>query len=164
MIAVLVNPTSPSLTLATAKDAEAARHALGRQIQILNASTGDEIDAAFGTLAQLRAGALLIGPDAFFASRSVHLAILAARYGIPATFNAREFPAAGGLMSYGASLPDAYRQTGVYSGKVLKGAKPADLPILQPTKFTLVINLRTAKALGLNLPDKLLALADEVIE
>jgi putative tryptophan/tyrosine transport system substrate-binding protein len=164
MIAVLVNPTSPSLSLSTAKEAEAAQRALGRHIQILNASTGDEIDAAFATLAQLRAGALLIGPDAFFASRSVHLAMLAARYGIPASFNAREFPAAGGLMSYGASITDAYRQTGVYTGKVLNGAKPADLPILQPTKFKLVINLRTAKALGLNLPDKLLALADEVIE
>jgi putative tryptophan/tyrosine transport system substrate-binding protein len=164
MIAVLVNPTSPSLSLSTAKEAEAARRALGRQIQILNASTADEIDVAFATLAQLRAGALLISPDSFFASRSVHLAMLAARCGIPATYNAREFPAAGGLMSYGASITDAYRQTGVYTGKVLKGAKPADLPILQPTKFTLVINLRTAKALALNLPDKLLALADEVIE
>jgi putative ABC transport system substrate-binding protein len=164
MIAVLVNPTSPSLSLSTAKEAEAARRALGWQIQILNASTADEIDAAFATLAQLRAGALLIGPDAFFASRSVHLAMLAARYGIPATFNAQEFPAAGGLMSYGASITDAYRQTGLYTGKILKGAKPADLPVLQPTKFKLVINLRTAKALGLNVPDKLLALADEVIE
>jgi putative tryptophan/tyrosine transport system substrate-binding protein len=164
MIAVLVNPTSPSLSLSTAKEAEAARRGLGRQIQILNASTADEIDVAFATLAQLRAGALLISPDSFFASRSVHLAMLAARYGIPATYNAREFPAAGGLMSYGASITNAYRQTGVYTGMVLKGAKPADLPILQPTKFTLVINLRTAKALALNLPDKLLALADEVIE
>ena len=162
--AVLLNPTSPSLSLSIARDAEAARRALGRQIQILNASTGDEIDAAFATLAKLRAGALLIGGDAFFTSRSVHLAMLAARYGIPAIYNAPEFPAAGGLMSYGASITDAYRQTGIYTGKVLKGAKPADLPILQPTKFKLVINLRTAKALGLNLPDKLLALADEVIE
>jgi putative tryptophan/tyrosine transport system substrate-binding protein len=164
MIAVLLNPTSPSLSLSIARDAEAAQRALGRQIQILNASTGDEIDAAFATLAKLRAGALLIGGDAFFTSRSVHLAMLAARYGIPAIYNAPEFPAAGGLMSYGASITDAYRQTGIYTGKVLKGAKPADLPILQPTKFKLVINLRTAKALGLNLPDKLLALADEVIE
>jgi ABC-type uncharacterized transport system substrate-binding protein len=164
MIAVLINPTSPSLSLSTAKEAEAARRALGRQIQIVNASTGDEIDAAFATLAKLRAGGLLIAGDAFFTSRSVHLAMLAARYGIPASYNAPEFPAAGGLMSYGASITDAYRQTGVYTGKILKGAKPADLPILQPTKFKLVINLRTAKALGLNLPDKLLALADEVIE
>jgi putative tryptophan/tyrosine transport system substrate-binding protein len=164
MIAVLLNPTSPSLSLSIARDAEAAGRALGWQIQILNASTGDEIDAAFATLAKLRAGALLIGGDAFFTSRSVHLAMLAARYGIPAIYNAPEFPAAGGLMSYGASITDAYRQTGIYTGKVLKGAKPADLPILQPTKFKLVINLRTAKALGLNLPDKLLALADEVIE
>jgi putative tryptophan/tyrosine transport system substrate-binding protein len=164
MIAVLLNPTSPSLSLSIARDAEAAQRALGRQIQILNASTGDDIDAAFATLAKLRAGALLIGGDAFFTSRSVHLAMLAARYGIPAIYNAPEFPAAGGLMSYGASITDAYRQTGIYTGKVLKGAKPADLPILQPTKFKLVINLRTAKALGLNLPDKLLALADEVIE
>jgi putative tryptophan/tyrosine transport system substrate-binding protein len=164
MIAVLINPTSPSLSLSTAKEAEAARRALGRHIQIVNASTGDEIDAAFATLANLRAGGLLIAGDAFFTSRSVHLAMLAARYGIPASYNAPEFPAAGGLMSYGASITDAYRQTGVYTGKILKGAKPADLPILQPTKFKLVINLRTAKALGLNLPDKLLALADEVIE
>jgi putative tryptophan/tyrosine transport system substrate-binding protein len=164
MIAVLINPTSPSLSLSTAKEAEAARRALGRQIQIVNASTGDEIDAAFATLAKLRAGGLLIAGDAFFTSRSVHLAMLAARYGIPASYNAPEFPAAGGLMSYGASITDAYRQTGVYTGKILKGANPADLPILQPTKFKLVINLRTAKALGLNLPDKLLALADEVIE
>jgi putative ABC transport system substrate-binding protein len=124
-IAVLVNPTSPSLSLSIVKDAEAARRALGRQIQILNASTGDEIDAAFATLAQLRAGALLIGGDAFFTSRSVHLAMLSARYGIPAIYGAREFPAAGGLMSYGASITDAYCQTGVYTGKVLNGAKPA---------------------------------------
>jgi putative ABC transport system substrate-binding protein len=164
MIAVLVNPTNPSLALSTAKDAEAAGRALGRQIQILNASTADEIDAAFATLAQLRAGALLIGSDAFFNSRRVHLAMLAARYRVPALLNAREFPAAGGLMSYGASITDAYRQTGVYTGKVLKGARPADLPVLQPTKFELVINIRTAKALGLDIPPTLLATADEVIE
>src|SRR5262245_48401866 len=164
MITVLVNPTNPSLALSTAKDAEAAGRALGRQIQILNASTADEIDAAFATLAQLRAGALLIGSDAFFNSRRVHLAMLAARYRVPALLNAREFPTAGGLMSYGASITDAYRQTGVYTGKVLKGARPADLPVLQPTKFELVINVRTAKALGLEVPPTLLARADEVIE
>jgi ABC-type uncharacterized transport system substrate-binding protein len=164
VIAALVNPTTPNLAESIAKDMQAAGRALGRQIHILNASTGDEIDAAFATLAQLRADALVIGGDPLFTSRRVHLAMLAARYGVPAIYNAPEFPGAGGLMSYGASLIDAYRQTGVYAGKVLKGAKPADLPVLQPTKFQLVINLRTAKALGLEVPPMLLARADEVIE
>jgi ABC-type uncharacterized transport system substrate-binding protein len=164
VIAALVNPTTPNLAESIAKDMQAAGRALGRQMHILNASTGDEIDAAFATLAQLRAGALVIGGDPLFTSRRVHLAMLAARYGVPAIYNAPEFPWAGGLMSYGASLIDAYRQTGVYAGKVLKGAKPADLPVLQPTKFQLVINLRTAKALGLDVPPMLLARADEVIE
>ena len=164
VIAVLVNPTTPNLAESIANDMQAAGRALGQQIQILNASTGDEIDAAFATLAQLRARALVIGGDPLFTSRRVHLAMLAARYGVPAIYNAPEFPRAGGLMSYGASLTDAYRQTGVYTGKVLKGAKPADLPVLQPTKFELVINLRTAKSLGLQIPPSLLATADEVIE
>jgi putative tryptophan/tyrosine transport system substrate-binding protein len=164
VIAVLVNPTSPSLALSITKDAQAAAGALGQQIRILNASTEDDIDAAFATLAELRAGALLIGGDALFFSRRVQLAILAARHGVPAIYNTPEFPAAGGLMSYGTSLTDAYRQTGVYTGKILSGARPADLPVLQPSKFKLVINLRTAKALGLQIPDKLLALADEVID
>jgi putative tryptophan/tyrosine transport system substrate-binding protein len=164
LIAVLVNSTSPDLAASTTKGAQAAGPALGQQIQILNAGTEDEIDAAFATLARLRAGALLISGDAFFTSRRIQLAILAARHGVPAIYNAREFPAAGGLMSYGASLVDAYRQTGIYTGKILNGAKPADLPVLQPPKFELVINLRTAKALGLTIPDKLLATADEVIE
>ena len=148
----------------TTKDMQAAGRALGQQIRILNASTADEIDAAFATLAQQRAGELLIGGDAFFTSRRVQLAILAARYGLPAIYNTREFPAAGGLMSYGGSLSDAYRQTGVYIGKILRGAKPADLPVWQPTKVELVINLRTAKTLGLDVPPSLLARADEVIE
>jgi putative tryptophan/tyrosine transport system substrate-binding protein len=162
--AVLVNPTTQNLAESIAKDMQAAGRALGQQIHILNASTGDEIDAAIATLSQLRAGALVIGGDPLFTSRRVQLAILAARYGTPAIYSAREFPAAGGLMSYGANLTDTYRQTGVYTGKVLKGAKPADLPVLQPAKFELVINLRTAKVLGVNVPGKLLALADEVIE
>jgi putative tryptophan/tyrosine transport system substrate-binding protein len=163
-IALLVNPTSPSLAVSITKDVQSAGRALGQQIHILNASTEDEIDAAFATLAQLRTGALLIGGDAFFTSRRVQLAILAARYGAPAIYNAREFPAAGGLMSYGSSLTDAYRQTGIYTGRILKGASPADLPVLQPTKFELIINLRTAKALGIEVPATLLARADEVIE
>ena len=164
VIAVLVNSTSPDLAASTTKGAQAAGHALGQQIRILNASTADEIDAAFATLAKQRAGALLIGGDSFFTSRRVQLAMLAARHGVPAIYNAREFPSAGGLMSYGASLTDAYRQTGIYTGKILNGAKPADLPIQQPTKFELVVNLRTAKALGLDVPPTLLARADEVIE
>jgi putative tryptophan/tyrosine transport system substrate-binding protein len=164
VIAVLVNPTTPNLAESIANDMQAAGRALGLQIQTLNASTGDEIDAAFATLAQLRARALVIGGDPLFTSRRVHLAMLAARHGVPAIYNAPEFPRAGGLMSYGASLTDAYRQTGVYTGKVLKGAKPADLPVLQPTKFELVINLRTAKALGLKVPTTLQVAADEVIE
>jgi putative ABC transport system substrate-binding protein len=164
VIAVLVNPTSPNLAASTTKDMQAAARVLGQAVHVLNASTEDEIDAAFATLAQLRAGALLIGGDAFFTSRRVQLAILAARHGVPAIYNTREFPAAGGLMSYGASLSDAYRQTGIYIGKILKGAKPADLPVWQPTKVALVINVRTAKALGLTVPATLLAIADEVIE
>jgi putative tryptophan/tyrosine transport system substrate-binding protein len=164
VIAVLVNPSSPNLAGSTTKDMQAAGRVLGQQIRILNASTEDEIDAAFATLAQLRAGALSIGGDAFFTSRRVQLAILAARYGVPAIYSTRQFPAAGGLMSYGGSLTDAYRQTGVYIGKILRGSKPADLPVWQPTKVELVINVRTSKALGLVVPATLLAIADEVIE
>jgi putative ABC transport system substrate-binding protein len=164
LIAVLVNPTSPNLAASTTKDTESAGRALKQQIRIFNASTADEIDTALAALAQQRAGALLIGGDAFFTSRRVQLAILAARYGLPAIYNTRDFPAAGGLMSYGGSLSDAYRQTGVYIGKILRGAKPADLPVWQPTKVELVINLRTAKTLGLTVPPTVLARADEVIE
>jgi putative ABC transport system substrate-binding protein len=164
LIAVLVNPTSPNLAASTTKDTESAGRALKQQIRIFNASTADEIDTALAALAQQRAGALLIGGDAFFTSRRVQLAILAARYGLPAIYNTRDFPAAGGLMSYGGSLSDAYRQTGVYIGKILRGAKPADLPVWQPTKVELVINLRTAKTLGLTVPPTVLARVDEVIE
>src|SRR5262245_21102656 len=164
VIGVLVNPTSPSLAESTARDAQAAGRALGKQIHILNASTEDQIDAAFATLARGRTDALLIGGDAFFVSRRAQLITMATRNGLPTIYNAREVPAAGGLMSYGASLVDAYRQTGVYTGKILKGAKPAELPVMQPTKFVLVINLTTAKAFGLKIPPSLLARADEVIE
>jgi ABC-type uncharacterized transport system substrate-binding protein len=164
LIAVLVNPTSPNLAASTTKDTESAGGALKQQIRVFNASTADEIDTALAALAQQRAGELLIGGDAFFTSRRVQLAILAARYGLPAIYNTRDFPAAGGLMSYGGSLSDAYRQTGVYIGKILRGAKPADLPVWQPTKVELVINLRTAKTLGLTVPPTVLARVDEVIE
>jgi putative ABC transport system substrate-binding protein len=163
VIGVLVNPTS-SLAESTARDAQGAGRALGKQIHILNASTEDQIDAAFASLARVRADALFIGGDAFFTSRRAQLVTMATRQGLPTIYNARESPTAGGLMSYGASLVDAYRQTGVYTGKILKGAKPAELPVMQPTKFELVINLTTAKAFGLKIPPTLLARADEVIE
>jgi putative ABC transport system substrate-binding protein len=164
VIGVLVNPTSSSLAESTARDAQAAGRALGKQIHILNATTEDQIDAAFASLARMRSDALLISGDPFFTSRRTQLATMATRQGIPTIYNAREFPAAGGLMSYGASVVDAYRQTGVYTGKVLRGAKPADLPVMLPTKFELVINLTTAKAFGLKIPPTVLARADEVIE
>jgi putative ABC transport system substrate-binding protein len=161
---VLVNPTSPNLTQSTVRDAQAAGRSLGTQINILNASTKDQIDTAFASFARERPDALLIGGDAFFFSRRLQLATLATRHGLPTLYNAREFPAAGGLMSYGADLVEAYRLTGVYAGKILKGAKPAELPVVQPAKFELVINLTTAKALGLTIPPMLLARATEVIE
>jgi putative tryptophan/tyrosine transport system substrate-binding protein len=164
LIAVLVNPTSPNLARSTTKAMQAAGRALGQQILVLNASTEGEIDAAFAALVQLRASALAVGGDAFLNSRREQLVALAARHGVPAVYPWPEYVTAGGLMSYGPSLIDAYRQAGVYVGRVLKGAKPANLPVLQPTKFKLVINLKTAEALGLTIPPKLLALAEEVIE
>ena len=138
---------------------------MGLQIQVLNASTSREIDAAFATLARERPDALFVGSDPFFTSRRVQLVNLAARHAVPAIyFRSREFAEVGGLMSYGANLTDAYRQVGVYAGRILKGAKPADLPVVQSIKFELVINPQTARMLGLTVPPSLLASADEVIE
>ena len=140
------------------------RNTLGLQIQIFNAGTGREINAAFATLARERSDALFVGPDPFFVARRVQLATLAARHAIPTSFSVREFAEAGGLMSYGTNIVDAYRHAGVYTGRVLKGAKPADLPVVQSSKFELVINAQTALMLGLTVPTSLLASADEVIE
>ena len=149
-IAVLVNPANAPTAEATLRDIPEAARAIGLQIQVLNASTSREIEAAFATLVRDRADALFVGPDGFFTSRRVQFATLAARHGIPATYASREFVEAGGLMSYGTDLLDMYRQVGVYAGQILKGAKPADLPVVQSTKFEFVINLQTARALGLD--------------
>ena len=166
VVAVLVNPTSPNRAESDAKHMQAAGRALGQAVHILNASTEGEIDAAFASSAQLRAGALTVTGDPFFQSRRNQIVALAVRQAVPLIYggSGRDLVAAGGLMSYGSSLTDAYRQTGIYTGKILNGAKPADLPVLQPTKFELVINLKTAKALGLKVPLTLQVAADEVIE
>ena len=163
-IAVLINPANASTAEATLRDMPEAARSIGLQIVVLNASTGREIEAAFATLVRDRADALFVGADAFFNSRRVQLANMAARHAIPTAFAVREYVDAGGLMSYGTSLADMYRHVGAYSGRILKGARPADLPVLQSTKFELVINLQTARMLGLDVPPMLLARADEVIE
>jgi putative ABC transport system substrate-binding protein len=163
-VAVLVNPTNATDTETTLRDVAAAARAIGLQIQLLNASTSREIEAAFAALVHERADALYVGPDGFFNSRRVQLATMAARHMVPATYAGRDYAEAGGLMSYGANVTDAWRQVGVYSGRILKGAKPADLPVVQASKFELVINLPTARALGLEIPPTLLARSDEVIE
>jgi putative ABC transport system substrate-binding protein len=162
-IAVLVDAKWP-LTEPFVSEVQAAASAMGQQIEVLYVSSGGEIESAFTTLIQHGAGALHVGVGAFLAAQRERIATLAARHRIPAVYVLREWVDAGGLMSYGASIPDAYRQAGIYAGRILKGEKPADLPVLLPTKFELVINVKTAKALGLEIPDKLLALADEVIE
>ena len=151
-IAVLVNPANAPTAEATLRDIPEAARALGLQIQVLNASTSREIEAAFATLVRDRADALFVAPDGFFSSRRVQFATLAARHGIPAAYSLREFVEVGGLMSYGTDILDCYRQVGVYTGQILKGAKPADLPVVQSTKFEFVINLQTARALGLEVP------------
>jgi putative ABC transport system substrate-binding protein len=163
IIGLLVNPKDPRAETQS-RDMQEAAHALGLQIRILNASTEGEIDTAFASLVQLRAGALIIGTGDFFNARREQLAALAARHRVPAIYQYRLFVAAGGLMSYGASLTEAYRLAGIYTGRVLKGEKPADLPVARPTKFELVINLKTANALGLSISPGVLAIADEVVE
>jgi putative tryptophan/tyrosine transport system substrate-binding protein len=163
-VALLVNPTNTPSAEPTLRDVPEAARAIGLQIQILNASTSQDIEAAFATIAMDRADALFVAPDGFFNARRVQFATLATRHGIPAAYPSREYVEIGGLMSYGTDLLDMYRQVGVYTGRVLKGAHPADLPIVQSTKFEFVINVQTARALGLTVPDKLLVAADEVIE
>jgi putative ABC transport system substrate-binding protein len=163
IIGLLVNPTDPRAETQTRAMQEAA-HSLGLQISVLNASTEGEIKTAFASLRPLRAGALLVGTSEFFRSKPEQLTALAARQRIPAIYQYREYAAAGGLISYGTSLTAAYRLAGTYTGRVLKGDKPADMPVLQPTKFELLINLKTANALGLTIPPGVLAIADEVIE
>ena len=159
----LVNPDVP-FTDAVVKDLQASGASLGLPVEILHARTGREIDAAFATLVQKPDIALLVGPGVFFFQRRAQIVTLAARHALPAIYGAREFSDIGGLISYGPNIVDACQRAGVYAGRILKGEKPADLPVQQPTKFELVVNLNTAKALGLTVPDKLLALADEVIE
>jgi putative ABC transport system substrate-binding protein len=161
---VLVNPANATTAEATLRDAEAAARVMGLEIQVLNASTSREINATFAGLGRARPDALFVGGDGFFVSRRVQLVNLASRHVVPAIYDARQFPEVGGLMSYGSSIEDAWRQVGVYAGRVLKGTKPADLPVVQSSKFELVINAETARMLDLTIPPTLLSVADEVIE
>ena len=162
LIAMLVNPTNPAD--ANVRDEQTAAHAIGQQILMLSATTEHDLETAFATLVQQRANAVSVSADAAFTARRDQIVALAARYRIPAIYPWREYTEAGGLVSYGTNLTDAYHQVGVYVGRILKGEKPADLPVIQPTKFELVINLKTAKALGLTVPQTLQVAADEVIE
>jgi putative tryptophan/tyrosine transport system substrate-binding protein len=162
-VAVLVNPANPA-TETTLRDVEPAARAMGLQLQVLKAGTSREIDAAFATFVRGRPEALFVGGDSFFVSRRFQLVNLASRHAVPATFSNRDFAEVGGLISYGANPADALRQVGVYAGRILKGAKPADLPVVQSTKLELVINAQTARTIGLTVPPSLLAIADEVIE
>jgi len=163
-VSVLVNPATAANAETTLRDVEPAARTMGLQIQVLNASTSREINAVFATFGRERPDALFVGGDPLFDSRRVQIVQLAARHTVPATYSGRQYPEIGGLMSYGANLADAWRQVGVYTGRILKGARPADLPVVQSSKFELVINAETTRMLGLTVPDKLLALADEVIE
>jgi putative ABC transport system substrate-binding protein len=163
-IALLVNPASPVVAESTSRELQAAARTLGVELHVLHASTERDFDPAFATMIQRRAGALVIGPDPSFVSRSEQLAALTVRHALPAICQSRAFAAAGGLMSYGGSLNDAYHLAGVYTGRVLRGEKPADLPVEQATRVELIINLKAAKTIGIAVPRALIALADEVIE
>jgi putative ABC transport system substrate-binding protein len=163
-IGVLINRTDVNRETGGITEMQKAAAAIGRQIELLTASTNSEIDAAFASLVQKRAEALFVSPSSLFNSRRVQLVTLAAHHRLPASYYNREFTDAGGLMSYGPNITDQYRQAGIYTGRVLKGEKPFDLPVMQPTKFELVLNLQTARILGLTVPPGLLAIADEVIE
>jgi putative ABC transport system substrate-binding protein len=163
-VAILINPANALVTKTTVQDVQKAAPTMGLQIQILSATTAGEINTAFATLARERPDALFVAPDTFFTSRRVQLVVLSARERIPAAYAVREFVAAGGLMSYGTDIVDMFHQVGVYTGNILKGAKPAELPVLQSTKFELVINLQTARALNIEVPQEMLSIADEVIE
>jgi len=162
-IALLVNPDNQN-TVTQAKDVQEAAGKVGRDAQIVHANSQGSIEQAFASISRMKAGAVMIGTDAFFLSQKVRMVTLPKQYAIPTIYTLREYPASGGLVSYGTSIAEAYHQLGLYVGKILRGTKPADLPVTQPTKFELVINLKTAKALGLTIPPTLLARADEVIE
>jgi putative ABC transport system substrate-binding protein len=162
--ALLVNPNNPLLAEAWIKDTQAAVAAIGQQLEIFTARTTREIDAAFMSIAQKRVDALLVMPDNLFSTRTVQFATQAARHAVPAIYSDRIYPEVGGLMSYGTNIMDVYRQMGIYVGRILKGEKPANIPVLQPTKFELVINMQTARVVGIAVPPTIIALADEVIE
>jgi putative ABC transport system substrate-binding protein len=164
VVGLLVNPTNPNLADFTTKNLRAAARSLGLEMHVLHASAERDFDTVFATLLQVRAGALVIGADPFFTSRLEQLAALTLRHAVPTVYQFREFTAAGGLMSYGGSLTDTFRAAGVYTGRILRGDKPAELPVHQTTKVELFLNLKAAKALGLDVPATLLARADEVIE
>jgi putative tryptophan/tyrosine transport system substrate-binding protein len=163
-VAALVDPANATITESTLRDVKQAAVAIGLQMQFFNASTSGEIDAIFANFAREQPDALFVGADPFLNSRRLQLSLLAMRHAIPAVYANREFAEVGGLLTYGSDINDAYRQVGVYAGRILKGAKPADLPVVQSTKLELVINLQTARILGLAIPSSLLAIADEVIE
>jgi putative tryptophan/tyrosine transport system substrate-binding protein len=164
IIVLLVNPTSPRLADPVSRDAQAVARTLGLQLHILHASTEQDFETVFSTLLQLRAAGLVISPDTFFLSRADELAALTLRHAVPSIYASREYTAAGGLMSYGGNTTDNYHQTGAYTGRILKGEKPANLPIVQSAKVELIINLKTATALGLTIPPSIMVRADEVIE